>query len=154
MANTLDAFRAQQKAVEALHARLLEVGALVSALQPQLDRLRVDQELRQVFEAQSTWLTRTQDLLEEVRRFREAEQRDGRLAVVWRWALACLFAVATIGVGEAVRVRATRPYADELDRLRDQAAFAESVQQRIGVMTPAERQTFDRLMKPPVRPVK
>ncbi len=154
MGNTLDAFRAQQKAAEALHAQLSEVGALISALQPQLDRLRLDHGLRQAFDAQSTWLARTHDLLEQIRRFRELEQRHGRLAVVWRWALACVFAIATVSAAEAVRVRATKPYADELDRLREQAAFAESVQHWIAAMTPAERQTFDRLMKLSGRPVK
>ena len=147
MGNTLDAFKAQQKAAEALLAKLAEVSTLVSTLQPQLDRLRVDQQLRDTFDAEAKWLARVQGLVVDARAFREAEFRRFRFGVVWRWALACLFALASISLGEAVYVRAEQPYLAELERLRAQAAFAESVQRRVSKMTPAERQQFDRLMK-------
>ena len=152
MRSTLDAFKAQQQAAEALHAKLAEVATLMSTLQPQLERLRVDQQLRETFDAESRWLAQVQALVKDVRTFREAEFRWFRLGVLWRWAMACLFALAAIGVGQAVQVWADKPYSEELDRLRAQAAFAEVVQHRISSMTPAERQQFDRLMKLQPRP--
>jgi hypothetical protein len=147
MGNTLDAFKAQRKAAEALHATLTDVARLFSTLQPQLDRLRVDQALKNTFEAETTWLVKTQELVREVRAFRETEFQRFRLGVVWRWALACLFAFATISVAEAAYVWAEKPYLDVFERLRAQAAFAELVEHRMATMTPAERQQFDRLMK-------
>ena len=152
MSSALDAFRAQQKAAEALHARLTEVSALVSTLLPQLDRLRVDQALKETFAAETKWLVTVQDLVRDVRAFREIEFRRFRLGVVWRWALACLFALASMGVGQAAYAWAAKPYAEELERLRAQQAFADTVQRRMSTMTPVERQQFDRLMKLQPRP--
>jgi hypothetical protein len=147
MGNALDAFRAQQKAAETLHARLTEVSALVSTLLPQLDRLRIDQALKETFAAETKWLAKVEDLVRDVREFREVEFRRFRVGVVWRWALACLFALAAMGVGQAAYVWAEKPYAEELERLRAQGGFADAVQRRMATMTPAERQQFDRLMK-------
>jgi len=152
MGNTLDAFKAQRQAVEAVHAKLMEVATLVSTLQPQFERLRIDQRLKETLDAETKWLVKVQDLVGEVRAFREAEFGRFRFGVVWRWALACLFALAAISVGEAVYVWAEKPYSEEVDRLRAQAAFADVVQRRMSTMTPAERQQFDRLMKPQPRP--
>jgi hypothetical protein len=147
MGNALDAFRAQQKAAEALHARLTDVSALVSTLLPQLDRLKLDQALKETFAAETKWLVTVQDLVRDVRAFREVEFRRFRLGVVWRWALACLFALASMGVGQAAYVWAAKPYAEELERLRAQEAFADAVLRRMSTMTPVERQQVDRLMK-------
>jgi hypothetical protein len=147
MSNALDAFKAQRTAVQALRADLAEVATLVSTLQPQFDRLKIDQALKDTLDAETKWLVRVQELVRDVRAFREVEFRRFRLGVVWRWALACLFALAAIGVGEAARARAENPTSEELEQLRAQAAFAAVVQQRVSTMTPAERQQFDRLMK-------
>ena len=147
MGNTLDVFKAQQKAAEALHAKLADVATLISTLQPQLDRLRLDQALKETFDAETKWLVNVHDLVREVRAFREVEFRRFRLGVVWRWALACLFAFAAISIAEAVQVWVQKPYAAEIEQLRAQAQFADLVHQRISTMTPAERQQFDRLMK-------
>jgi hypothetical protein len=147
MGNALDAFKAQQKAAEALHAKLTEVASLFSTLQPRLDGLKVDQQLKETFDAEAKWLGKVQELVSEVRAFREGEFQHFRFGVVWRWALACLFALAATGVYEGVRVRAENPYAAEIEQLRAQAQLADLMQQRISTMTPAERQQFDRLMK-------
>ena len=152
MGTTLDAFKAQQQAAEAVHAKLSEVARLCSTLQSQMDGLKVDQTLKETFSAETKWLAKIQELVSEVRAFREAECRRFRFGVVWRWALACLFALAAIGVGQAVYVWAEKPYSDELERVRQQVAFAEAVQRRMSTMTPAERQAFDRLMKFEPRP--
>jgi hypothetical protein len=151
MSNTLDAFKAQRDAAEAVRAKLAEVAALVSTLQPQIEALRVDQALRDTFEKETRWLMQVKELVREVRAFRESEFRRFRLGVVWRWALACLFALAAIGVRDAVTGWTQNQYAEQLDQLRSQAALAEVVQRRLSTMTPAERQQFDRLMKMEVR---
>jgi hypothetical protein len=152
MGNTLDAFKAQQAAAEALHAKLIEVSSLFSTLQPKLDGLKVDQRLKETFEAETTWLTKVQELVREVRQFREVEFRRFRLGVVWRWAMACLFALAAVGVHEAVRIHGENPYASEIERLRAQAQLLDRVERRISTMTPVERQQFDRLMGIESRP--
>jgi hypothetical protein len=147
MRNTLNAFKAQQHAAEALHAKLTEVATLMATLQPQLDRLRVDQHLRETFDAESKWLVHVQALVKDVRAFREAEFRRFRFGAVWRWAMACLFALAAISVAEAAHVWAEKPYAEEVERLRAQVAFADVVQQRMSTMTPSERLQFEQLLK-------
>jgi hypothetical protein len=147
MGNALDAFKAQQKAAEALHAKLTEVASLFSTLQPRLDGFKVDQTLKETLDAEAKWLNKVQELVREVREFREDDFRQFRLGVVWRWILASLFALTAIGVHEAVRVRGENPYAAENERLRAQAEFSDLVQRRLSTMTPAERQQFDRLMK-------
>jgi hypothetical protein len=147
MGSTLDAFKAQQQAAEAVHARLVEVAALLSTLQPQIERLKLTGELKETLDAETKWLAEVENLVKDVRSFREAEYRRFRIGVLWRWAMACLFALAAVGVAESVRVWAEQPYAQELEQLRSQVAFAEVVQHRILTMTPSERQQFERLMK-------
>lgn len=154
MGNTLEAFKAQRDAAEAVHAKLAEVAALVSTLQPQIEALGLDQALSDTFEKETRWLVQVRELVREVRAFRETEFRRFRLGVVWRWVLACLFALAAIGIRDAVTGWTQKRYSEQLDQLHPQAALAEVVQRRLSTMTPAERQQFDRLMNLPVRPVR
>src|SRR4051794_38891665 len=102
MGNTLDAFKAQRDAAEAVHAKLAEVAALVSTLQPQIEALRLDEALRDTFDKETRWLMQVGELVREVRAFRETEFRRFRVGVAWRWALACLFALAAIGIRDGV----------------------------------------------------
>jgi hypothetical protein len=147
MGNALDTFKAQQAAVEALHARLADVGALVAGLKADVDGLRLGHDLMATLETEQQWLIRTERLLRDVQDWRDGESRRARRAVRWRWALPCAFALAASAATGAGLLWAWRPYASELERLRAQAAFAELVEGRVAVMTAAERQEFERLMK-------
>jgi hypothetical protein len=147
MANTLDAFKAQLKAAETLHAKLTEVASLVSALHSQLDGLRVDQQLKETLDAESKWLTHVRELVADVRAFRHVEYRRVRVSLLWRWAMPFGFALACSASMGGGLLWAWQPYAAELTRLRAQAQFAELVESRVAAMTTVERQEFERLMK-------
>src|SRR5689334_16338527 len=128
MANTLDAFKAQQKAAEALHAKLSEVASLVSALHSQLDGFRVDRQLKETFDAESKWLTQVRELVADVRAFRDVEFRRLQMRVQWRWAMPFAFALAASAATGAGLLWAWQPYAAELARLQAQAQFAELIE--------------------------
>ena len=85
----------------------------------------------------------------EVRRWREQDVRRFWFAVFWRWALACAFALASAGAAGAGYAWATRPHAQEIERLRPKAELADLIDQRLGDLTPAQRREFDKLMKLP-----
>ena len=152
MGNTLDFFKAQQHAVERVHVRLTEVAAPVASLKAQVDELRLGQELRQTLEAEQAWLARTHDLLHEVQRWRDGELRQARRVQRWRWVMPFAFALAASFATGAGLMWAWRPYAAEFARVQAQAALAERVESRVAAMTAAERQQFERLMKPPRPP--
>lgn len=147
MGNTLDVFKAQQEAVERVHARLTEVAALVSSLKAQIDELRLGHELRETLEAERAWVTRTNDLLRDVQHWRDRELRQARRAQRWRWVMPFAFALAASTATGAGLMWAWQPYAVEVARLRTEAEFAERIESRVAAMTDAERREFDRLMK-------
>src|SRR3954465_13145249 len=131
MGNALDAFKAQREAVESLHAKLNEVASLVATLKQQVDGLALHPELKQTLHDEQVWLAKAQDLVQQVRHWREREFRNFRYGVVWRWVLACAFALAAVGIGAATYVWTSRPYAAEIERLRTQAQFADQIEHRI-----------------------
>ena len=148
MPNALDMFKAQREAADAVHAKLTEVAGLVSTLEQGFDRLALHTALKDTLQAERAWLCEVQELIREARAFGESQFERYRLSLVWRWGLACAFALAAIAAAGAGYVWAARPFTSELAQLRDQAAFADFVQRRLSAMTPAERQQFERLMKP------
>jgi len=152
MANALDTFKAQQKAVEALLARLTDVVAVVSDLTARVEDLRRGGELKATLEAEQRWLARTQDVLRDVRQWQERESRELRLTALWRWTKAIAFAFAVATASSAGFMWARQLYAVELERLQSQAALADVVERRVTAMTPAEREQFERLMKLPSAP--
>ena len=149
MANALDMFKAQRKAAEAVHATLTQVAALLASLQQALDQLALDRTLTDTLKAEQAWLSKVQELLEKEQAFRQSQFERFPLSILWRWVLACTFALAAIGAAGAGYVWAARPYTAELTQLRDQAALADLIERRLATMTPAERQQFERLMKVP-----
>jgi hypothetical protein len=149
MANALDMFKAQREAAEALHARLTEVAALVSSLQQALDRLALDRTLKETLKAEQAWLSKVQELIQQEQAFRQRQFERFRLSILWRWVLACAFALAALAASGAGYVWAAQPYTAELTQLRDQAALADLIERRLAAMTPAERQQFERLLKRP-----
>jgi hypothetical protein len=152
MANALDMFKAQREAAEALHGKLTEVAALVSTLEQGFDRLALHTALKDTLQAEHAWLRQVQELIREERAFREGRFDRFRLTILWRWGLACIFALAAISAAGAGYVWAARPYKAELAQLREQAAFADLVERRLSVMTPTERQQFERFMRLPHMP--
>jgi hypothetical protein len=102
MGNTLDVFKAQQQAVECVHVRLTEVAALVASLKAQVDELRLGQELKQTLEAEQAWLARTNNLLRDVRQWRDLELRQARRVKRMAWLLPFAFALAASGRGPGV----------------------------------------------------
>ena len=148
MANALDAFRAQREALDQMNATLKEFSALVAGARSQIDGLSLNAaELRAVLRDEQAWFDRVQAMVAELRRWREQELRRFWFAVVWRWALACAFAVLFAGIAGAGYAWRTRPYVAEIESLRPKAELADLIQRRLGELTPQQRREFDRLMK-------
>jgi hypothetical protein len=147
MGNALATFKAQQEAVEALHARLRDVAAVVADLTTRVDGLRLGGELTATLEAEERWLAKTQEVLRDVHRWRERESRELRRSALWRWSTAVAFALAVSTATGAGFLWARQLYAAELERLQSQAALADLIERRVAAMTAIERQQFERLMK-------
>lgn len=152
MPSVLDEFRAQVQAVEEVKARMTEVAGLLRVLTTQAHALTHDPALRQVLTDEQTWLSRAQELVSEIRQFRERETGRFWPATRRRWAMAMILVLITVLAGSAAYVWAARPCEAELVDLRDRAAFGDAVAARVVQMTPEEKRRFDALMAP--RPVK
>jgi hypothetical protein len=147
MPNALDTFRAQREVADQLHARLTEVAVLLDNLRTQVEAIAGNPDLRAVLREEQTLLARTQDVLANVRRFREHEVSRFWPAVWRRWLLALVFALASTAAGGAGYGWVTKPWAAELEALRSRAELADNIAQRTLTMTPSERRQLDVLMK-------
>jgi MobA/MobL family protein len=99
-------------------------------------------ELQAVLRQERSWLDPALRTIEEARRWRELEMRRF-WPVVWRrWVLALVFALASAAAGGAGYAAVARPWAAEVNALREGAALADSVERRVVTMRPGERQTI------------
>ena len=71
MPNALDTFRAQRQAADQVHERLTEVAVLLDRLRTEVEAVTGNAELRAVLRDEQAWLARTQNVLADVRHFRE-----------------------------------------------------------------------------------
>jgi hypothetical protein len=122
MQSALDAFRAQREAVDQVHARLTEVAQLLDHLTRQVDAVAGNTDLRRVLRDERDWLREAQQLLADVRHFREQERLRFWPGVWRRWALAVLFSLAAAAAAGAGYAWWTEPYAAELNERRTQIA--------------------------------
>lgn len=147
VSGALDAFRAQREAVDDLRARVEEIGKMIAAVSAKVDMVARDPALRDVVNAERTWLAQTERVLEQVREFREDEMRRFWPAVWRRWAVALIFALAGAAAFGSGYVWAARPYEAELANLRHRVELLDFVGRRVITMTPNERRQFDALMR-------
>jgi len=96
---------------------------------------------------EQSWLERAPLVLSQLRSFREQDALRFWPGVVRRWLVALLFALGSAAVAGASYGWATQPYAAEVEALRARMEFVEFVERRVVMMTPAERQQFDTLMR-------
>ena len=101
MESALDTFRAQREAADQVHARLTEVAQLIEQLTKEVDAVTGNTELRAVLRDERDWLSQAQQLLAEVRHFREQERLRFWPGVWRRWALAATFALASAAAAGA-----------------------------------------------------
>jgi hypothetical protein len=146
MSSAIEVFREQRDLVEKVHGRLAEVSQLLQRLHGQATALAADQELRTLLRDEQRWLGEARHLVTEVRYLRQSEDHR-RLAVLRRWVLALLFALASAGVAGAGYAAVVPRDVDAAASLRERAAFADAIQMRFETMTPAERRQFDQLIK-------
>lgn len=146
MESSLDTFRAQREAADQVHARLIEVSDLLKQVQGQVDAVAGNADLRAVLRDEQNWLRQAQGLLADVRYFREQERLRFWPGVWRRWALALVFALASVAAAGAGYAWVTQPYAAELTALRDRSGVSEIIVQRMATMTAAERRQLERLM--------
>ena len=147
MSNALEMFRQQREAVEGLREEVTRVGTAIAQVRANLDALARHDTLRTVLAEEQRWLQRTEDAVRQVRAWREQDAHGFWPGVATRWLVAGVFALAaaaSAGVGYAWAVK---PYAQENAGLRVRQDFAESLEQRILQMTPAERRQLDSLLK-------
>lgn len=147
MANALDAFREQRVAAGQVYAALRESSELIRGLQSQVNALTRIDELKALLQQEDRWLREAQRVVADTRRLHDEQVRRHRPAVLRRWALALIFAWASAMAAGAGYAWATRPNQAELAALRSRIDFAEFVEHRTLMMTPAERRQFDTLMK-------
>jgi hypothetical protein len=147
MGNALDAFRAQREATESLQAQLSVISAGVATLHQQIAALALNDELKALLRDEQGWLAQAEHTIGEVRRWREREMRAFGWPLVWRWVLACGFALASTTLAGAGYAWVTHPYAAEIATLRPRAESADRIERRLLTMTPADRRQFERLMQ-------
>ena len=143
MANALDTFREQRAAAGEVYAALKESSELIRGLQSQVNALTRIEELKSLLQQEDLLLRDTQRVVAEMGRLRERL----RPALIRRWALALVFALASAAGTGACYAWWTRPYQAEIAALRSRMDFAEAVEHRALTMTPGERRQFDALMK-------
>jgi hypothetical protein len=147
MANALDIFREQRVAAGQVYAALKETSELVRGLQSQVNALTRIDELKALLLQEDHWLQETERVVAEARRLRDDEIRRLRPAMIRRWALALVFALASAAATGAGYAWWTRPYQAEVEALRSRLDLVEFVEHRALTMSPAERRQFDALMK-------
>ena len=146
MQSALDAFRAQREAADQVHARLTEVAQLLEQLTKQVDAVAGNAELRVVLRDERDWLYQAQQLLADVRHFREEEKLRFWPGVWRRWAPAVIFALVSAAAAGAGYGWSTQPDVSELKDLRNRAELADAFAARVVTMTVAERRQLDALM--------
>lgn len=147
MPSALDTFRAQREAANGVYERLQEISALLGQLGTQVEALARSDELKRMLEREETWLTEARRTVVEVRRWREREAQRFWSSVVAHWLVAAVFAIASAVAAGGGYGWATKPYAAELNALRNRQEFVDYIERRIVAMTPAERRQFDVLMR-------
>ena len=147
MSNALDAFRAQQKAVDEIYARLAEVATLLVSLDMQARALANNEAFRKLLVEEQTWLRRAESLIATMRDQREWEVRRLWPAVWRRWAAAVGLGALTAFAAGAGYVWAARPVEKELEDLRARVAMMDTIAERVIKMSPSERRQFDALMR-------
>jgi hypothetical protein len=103
-------------------------------------------ELRAVLRDERDWLRQTQQLLVDVRHFREQERLRYWPAVWRRWVLALVFSLASAAAAGTAYAWWTSPSDDRLKELRDRAALADVIAARRVMLTAAERRQLDTLL--------
>jgi len=124
----------------------------VATLHEQIAGLALNQELKALLRDEQMWLAQTQNTIGEVRRWREREMSRYGCALLWRWVMACAFALASAALAGAGYAWITQPYVAEIATLRPRADFAERIERRLLTMTPADRRQFERLMQLSTQP--
>jgi hypothetical protein len=127
MQSALDTFRAQREAADQVHARLTEVAQLLDQLTRQVDAVAGNADLRAVLRDERDWLRQAQQLLVDVRHFREQERLRFWPGVWRRWVLAVIFALASAAAAGAAYAWWAKPYATALTALRYEAELADAI---------------------------
>jgi hypothetical protein len=146
MQSALDTFRAQRDAADQVHARLTEVAHLLEQLTKQVDAVAGNPDLRTVLREERDWLRQAQQLLVDVRHFREQERMRYWPGVWRRWVPAVLFALASAASAGVGYAGWTEPYASQLTELRKRAEFVHAIEARMATMTPTERRQLEKLL--------
>ncbi len=146
MQSALDTFRAQREAADQVHARLTEVAQLLEQLTRQVDAIAGNEDFRAVLRDERDWLREAQQLLVDVRHFREQERLRFWPGVWRRWLLALAFALASAAAAGAGYAAWTEPHASQLTELRKREELVHAIEARMATMTPTERRQLEKLM--------
>jgi hypothetical protein len=147
MSNALDAFRAQQAAIQEVSDNLKDVSDLLARLNDQLAEIAHDKDLRAVLQTETSWLDATERAISQVRAWRIEEARRFWPGLIRRWVPATALALASAFIGGAGYARATKPWVAELESSRPRAELGLFLEHRMSTMTAAERRQLDALMR-------
>jgi len=126
----------------------MEVGELLAKLEVRVAGMAAGQQaLSQVLRDEEKWLERAERAVNAVREFREHEMRRRWPAVLRRWTVAIVYALASAVAFGSGYAWASRPHEAELASLRTRVEILDTVARRVLTMTPAERRQFDVLMR-------
>lgn len=145
MPSAIEMFGEQRDAADQVNIRLIEASRLLKELHLQAAALAADQDLRAVLREEKNWLAEARAMVAEVRYLRQAEDHRWS-AVLRRWVVLSLFALAAAMAAGAGYAAVNARNADAEVSLRSRAEFADAIQRRLESMTPAERRQFNRLL--------
>jgi len=148
MSSALDEFRAQREAVIEVRDRLSELTELLRSVREQTTKLAEDDGLCRLLREEQTWLARAEKLIRDGQYARSRELERFWSGVWRRWVIAMSIAFATAFAGGVGYVWAEAPYRSEISSLRARVDALDFIAQRFMAMSPAERDQFDRLIKP------
>ena len=147
MQNSLDTFRAQRDAADRVHARLTEVAQLLERLTREVDAIAGNADLPALLRDEQDWLRQAQQLLVDVRHFREQERLRFWPGVWRRWVLAVGLALGSAAAAGAGYGWWIEPHFADLRELRERLELGDAIAARLATMTPAERRQLNTLMK-------
>ncbi|HUR32526.1 MAG TPA: hypothetical protein VM032_01945 [Vicinamibacterales bacterium] len=149
MGASLDTFKQYKATLDELATLARTIEASIQSTRTNIDALMKPDSLGGLIDQQERWLTHTERAVTVVRDWYERDRRAHWPRLAWRWVAATAFALVASAAAGAGFVWASRPYAAEIEYLRDRNAFADSLEARMLKMTPAERRQLDAFLNVP-----
>ena len=147
MSSSFEMFRQQRELLAALNQEAMHLSSAIERVRADLKAIAQHEALRDTLIQEQRWVQRTEAAVHAAQEWQRATARHVWPHMVWRWAALTTLALAATLLSVGIYAWVTKPYADEVAYLRARLAFVEQLERRMLQMTPAERRTFDALLK-------